>query len=479
MSTGPSYQDSAAFELNYRDLRSINHAYRRLPLINGYPEIFSVFSGETIAIRAAHKLASKPIGNGGERANPRFVKSVDILDAVTGRRIHTYKPAVPTQIFEQAPASYKGDGAGYGCRISLDTTGWPAAVYECVIHDSAGDNSQEIYFNIKPRSFDGFDLACVLPTFTWHAYNWVGGGSFYSEGLGRLLTITSQRPITRKRDNFIESALPFLTAFASAGVRYACIDSWDLHHQLGPSGDIPVMALLTHDEYWSDSMRKAVNRFLRRAGGLLVFAGNVCWWKVSVRGNEITVDKTSKATGGLWSNHGKPEETTFLSSFRFGGYPVETAQRSPQRAPYVAHLSASEAYDSGGVKIVMPGHPIFDGIRLPPDNCFGADVPIMYREIDGIPLNDDGTVNRKQYKADKVAPRIIATGLALHGALLRRVGVVVEASVRGGHVLHMGTFGWSLGLMQKNVAVKQIIINAYSYVRGLSGRHLDETLTGV
>lgn len=32
----------------------------------------------------------------------------------------------------------------------------------------------------------------------------------------------------------------------------------------------------------------------------------------------------------------------------------------------------------------------------------------------------------------------------------------------------MGSFGWSLGLVQKNEAVKRIVLNAYHHCRGLA-----------
>ncbi len=51
---------------------------------------------------------------------------------------------------------------------------------------------------------------------------------------------------------------------------------------------------------------------------------------------------------------------------------------------------------------------------------------------------------------------------------LRRIGVIVEADVRAGHVLHMGSFGWSRGLVQKNEAVKRIVLNAYHHCRSFA-----------
>jgi hypothetical protein len=439
----------------------------RLPPINGYAETFSIFAGEVAAIRVARKPAAPHAGD-----KPAFVRRIQIKNAVTGKVVTVRKPEAAIRIFEQMPKNYRDEGAGYDCRIPLDTTGWPPAVYECVIFDDAGNKSRDIYLNVKPRSFDGCDIVCVLPAFTWQAYSHVGGASFYPEKKGQESTVSLCRPIVRKADNFIESALPFLALFESKRIAYACIDSLDLHRRLCPLKGVPVVALLTHDEYWSDAMRAEIDRYLAQRGVMLVMAGNVCWWRIQVGGNNISVDK--RRGHGLWHLEGAPEENSFGASFRFGGYPVELAAENPKLAPLVAHLSGPAIRESRGIQVTEPDHPIFRGIELTRNGSFGGDVPIMYREIDGVPLNDDGTVDRNRYKADNVAPHILATGLAVSGrgrASVQKVGVVVEAGVNGGHVLHLGTFGWSLALRTKNKAATKVIANAYRYCRRLARRH--------
>jgi hypothetical protein len=453
------------------DEKSARAAYDRLPTINGYPETFSLFCGEILNIRAARKSLTNPGADSKASDTPALVKHIKICDAVTNKTVSTFEPP-PTRIFDERPASYRDAGAAYTCRIEFDTGHLPAGLYECVIIDDTGTKSKEIYFNLKPHSFDGCDILCVLPTFTWQAYNRIGGGSFYTKHLGALRTLSSQRPMSRKRDNFIASALPFLAAFESERIRAVCVDSSDLDRGLCPQGRIPVMALLTHDEYWSAGMRAKVDRFLQHRGSLLVMAGNVCWWQIEVDGDNISVRKGVQQKRSHWYTGEAPEETTFVSSFRFGGYPVELAREKDELANHVAALSKEDCEKSRALQVVAPDHPIFRGVKLGPDNIFGGEVPIIYREIDGVPLNSDGTVDRTLYKADGVAPHILATGFAVGNfgqAGLRKAGVIVEADVGAGHVLHMGTFGWSLGLAQNNQAVKQIVLNAYRYCRARAG----------
>lgn len=448
------------------DQDSADRAYATLPPLNGYAETFSVFVDEQIAIRIARKPPRDLRGT--HKARPDvFVAQIKIRNAVTDKIVATRAPKQRAKIFEQEPADFKDAGADYKCRVTVDTVGLPPGVYECVITDSAGHASREIYFNLKPRSLAGYDVVCVLPTFTWQAYNRVGGGSFYNTIKGAALTVSLHRPISRKRDNHIDAAFPFLSLFETERVRYCCVDSSDLHYRRLPAGHVPVMALLTHDEYWSQEMRGTVDRYLAQHGVLLVMAGNVCWWRVEVDGDNVTVKKKDRQEG-LWCHQETPEETTFVSSFRFGGYPVDIAGKIPKMAPVIAELSKAQLEQARAMEIVEPDHPLFHGIA---GAVFGGDVPIMYREVDGVPLGKKGRLSRKRYGDNKIAPRILATGTVVRGyrrPAIRKAGVIVEADVGGGHVLHMGTFGWSLGLIGKNKTVRQIVGNAYRYCRALA-----------
>ncbi|HEY1708175.1 MAG TPA: N,N-dimethylformamidase beta subunit family domain-containing protein [Rhizomicrobium sp.] len=433
--------------------------------INGYPETFSVFCGDPVTIRVARKAVT---GWKGWRAThfPPPVTRIEIRDAVRNTIVTVRKPSPRPKLTQQSPVSYRDEGAGYALPLEIDTTALPAGIYECIVHDSMGDASQDIYFNLKPRSLAGYDLVCVLPSFTWQAYNRLSGGSFYSASLGPQRMISTQRPLHAKGDNSIAAAIPFLTAFTADGVRSACVDSADLHDARLPLGSVPVMAILTHDEYWSVPMRTVVDRFVRDGGGLLVLAGNTCWWQITVDGHNLSVDKSPSKNGQLWYRRGKPGETTFVSSYRFGGYSVDRAQEKAWLVKRVAGLSPAAMRALGSLRIVAPEHPVFSGVTLEDGNRFGGDIPVVYREVDAVPITPDGQPDTKLYRTPDVTPHILATGHVVNNrAGPYEAGVVVEADVGAGHVLNMGSFGWSRGLRQNNEEVKRIVLNAYRHCR--------------
>jgi len=454
--------------------------YEALPALNGYPEVFSVTVGEKVAIRLARKPSLTPLF----LFKTLTVAGIGLRNVVTGAAAEVPAPEAIV-ILRQRPENYRDQGAGYKTRIEIATGTLEPGLYECTIRDSFGVASKDIYFNVKPERYRGYDLACILPTFTWQAYNRLAGGSFYSDSLGAVRTITTQRPISRSGDNTINAAIPFLRAFAEAGANVCCIDSWDLHHALVPGGRPPVMAVLTHDEYWSEPMRRSVDRYVKSGGVLMVMAGNVCWWKIAVEGTNLIVDKTqesyqrrreTQSQGHQWFQQGEPEERTFVSSFRFGGYATERIAKKPDLRKVTGSIDVSLFKDSGSLKIERPEHPIFEGVALDPGHRLGEEVPLVYREIDAVPLTAEGEVDRMWYDADRIEPEILATGTVIRNRLFNlpvsQAGIVVEADVGKGHVLHMGTFGWSRGLGQDNARVKRVVQNAYRYCRELARARL-------
>jgi len=456
--------------------------YTILPTLNGYAEAFSVFVGEPVHIR----VARKPGLNLFALFRTFTVQSIELRNVVSGASVAAPAPQ-GLKIERQKPKSYRDQGAGYTARVEIATDALEPGLYECAIRDSFGTVSKDIYFNVKPLKHRGYDLVCVLPTFTWQAYNRIGGGSFYTDSLGDVRTISTQRPVNRTGDNTINAAIPFLTAFTEAGAKIACVDSADLHRGLRPAGPVPVMALLTHDEYWSEEMRRDINLYVRRGGVLMVMAGNVCWWKIDVEGHNLISDKAqpsyerrvqTQTKGRQWYQQGNPEERTFVSSFRFGGYAAERVAKKDGLRRLTAGFEKSAFTDAGSIKVEQPDHPIFEGVTLDPGDRFGDEVPIVYREIDAVPLKPDGSVDRRWYDADKVEPEIIATGTVVRNRLfataVNQAGIVVEADVGYGHVLHMGTFGWSLGLGQKNARVKTVVQNAYRYCREIARKRRDQ-----
>jgi hypothetical protein len=223
-------------------------------------------------------------------------------------------------------------------------------------------------------------------------------------------------------------------------------------------------------------MRAQIDRLLDRGTSLLVLSGNTCWWHIDVEGPNLSVRK-EPGKRDLWHLKGLAEEQTFVSSFRFAGYAMERAIQKPRLAPRLAHLSRAEIHQAGAITVKAPDHPLFAGVTLKDGCTFGEDVPVVYRELDGVPLKPDGSVDRRPYMAKNVSPRILATGLAISGTNLRTVGLVVEADVRNAYVLHMGSIGWARGVWRKDEEVTRVVLNAYEHCRARAPQRQPQKIT--
>ena len=98
--------------------------------------------------------------------------------------------------------------------------------------------------------------------------------------------------------------------------------------------------------------------------------------------------------------------------------------------------------------------------------------PIMNGEVDGVPVDEEGNVDREQYGVTGEI-KVIATGLAAGGgarAGLHSIGVINEIFRDGGLILNLGTFGWGLGLRLKHAGVKAVVINSAKYCLQVSRR---------
>ena len=457
----------------------------RLQAINGYPETFSVAVGELVQIRAARSpvKGSRELGPEGS-LGPR-IKHCEIIEAVTGTSVAQFTPSAAASLPVQRPASYRGNGADYSFAFPLSTHLFSSGVYECRITDESGAVSSDIYFNLRsaaPAPRGALDAVVVLPTFTWHAYNAVGGGSFYTSEIGPVRTISLKRPVSFGPLHSMRGTLPFLNLFREIGLNLACIDSLDLHLGNFPLDQAPMVILVGHDEYWSADMRARMDSYIRAGGILLVLGGNTCWWRVAVEGSELTVCKGLNKRFDHWHmpHINYPEEITFGSSYKFGGYPVQRIAGSESKLNrFTAALSADDVARSRSLVARATDHPVFAGVELPPDRRFGGNVPILHGEIDAVRLDATGNVDRDICPGVPRETKVLAVGDVVSWLVqpqgVLEVGVMIESRVGSGTVLNFGSFGWLPGIAQKDPTIRQIVINAVNYCRNLAAVPPPET----
>jgi hypothetical protein len=166
---------------------------------------------------------------------------------------------------------------------------------------------------VRPREGESSDIAVLLNTNTWAAYNDWGGASLYGYVNGQNenslpSAVSFLRPNPRSqpsiRNHLVGGELQFLTWLAKSELEFDCLTDLDLHISPLDSG-VKLLVLSTHPEYWSAEMYDHLEGFLNSGGSLLYLAGNGIYWKSDLSNEGLM--QVNKRGRELWRNLGRPE----------------------------------------------------------------------------------------------------------------------------------------------------------------------------
>lgn len=448
--------------------------YRPIPTyldtVRGYPIRFSSRPDQPVDVRFA----------GGPTNEGEKVLKVSVVNVVTGREVRS---DAPTDLsIPMAPCrGFRDQGCDFPGRISFPPGAFDPGTYEVRLIGSRGVVSRGIYFNIRPESGASTPpIAVVYPNITWQAYNPIGGVSFYTAGPPALRHISLLRPIMPEDNNTPEAAFQFPLFLHRNGYDFFTIDDLDLHHHPDVLDSTRLLMIIVHDEYWTLEMRRHVEAFLKRGGNVLVAAGNTCWAKVRLEGPNIVINHKIVNRGtesdyarrtGLWIQEHiqEPTERTFGLTWEGGGYGIQTQFPTYQDTPDLLKKTLSERMYrlSGGMFVMAPEHPVFKDTGLKKDSLFGPRIPIVYKEVDGIPLDQDRHLafNIFPEAPRNMEPLAMAYAWSYTKSRPFTSAVMVDFQYQGrGRVLNLGSIGWYRGIAMKDPITRRILNNAIEYL---------------
>lgn len=311
------------------------------------------------------------------------------------------------------------DAAENGCRwettleIEIDPA-WASGFYLVRMKAQSGETA-EAFFVV--RATEPAQALLVFSTSTWAAYNDWGGPSFYTGGH----ISSQQRPLP---PGFLDKPDPHryrvarladlpkaeVTAYFDDYSYWSCAAGWanwerlfvawaetegfafdyatslDLANDPGLLDPYSLYMSVGHDEYWSASMRDALEGWVDRGGFAAFFSGNTAFWQVRFEGADHRVigykmdfdqdpvmgTEAQTSVSTMWSDPltGRPENEMTGVSFTRGGY---------------AHCRAAPR-GSGGYSVWRPGHWVFDEVTLRPGDIVGAEPVVVGYECDGCEL---------------------------------------------------------------------------------------------
>ena len=166
--------------------------------------------------------------------------------------------------------------------LTVDTAGWETGFYVFKLRTDTGWETQVPYV-VSDGSAAG-TVALVSPVTTWQAYNAWGGYSLYSGANGdrRSHAVSFDRPYqgTTGANDYRTAAIPIILRAERSGVPLSYFTNLDLHTDPGALAGARGYITMGHDEYWTNTMRRAVLT-ARDAGTNLAFlSANTMYWRV-------------------------------------------------------------------------------------------------------------------------------------------------------------------------------------------------------
>lgn len=298
----------------------------------------------------------------------------------------TFVGEVPRITQTTGPLAYEA-GAAWGSTAAIATSGLTPGVYAVRVTGQERGGVSESVFCLRPNAGSSSDVALLLNTNTWAAYNPWGGASIYTWDLPyeteRLKSrfVSVDRPNPREHDktennHLFSGELHFIRWLEASGVDYECLTDSDFHSSKRFPEDFKVLILSTHPEYWTTEMFDNLEFFLSRGGSLLNLGGNVVYWKTSITDNGIFVDAEGKLDGeGKWRDVGRPESEVLGVRYDSRGYATY--------APY---------------EVLLEDHWLFEGTGLKNGATFGEQSLISGAQSSG------GASGNETDKSDEFSP---------------------------------------------------------------------------
>jgi N,N-dimethylformamidase beta subunit-like, C-terminal len=219
-----------------------------------------------------------------DRAFRMYAYRIGDYDGGTG---HLVQRSAPVDGERQADAVFQPFGtrtvvAPWHVSLTTDTTGWDPGFYVLRLRGTSGWEYQVPYIVSSPAARG--TVALVVPVTTWQAYNLWGGYSLYAGPSGdrRSWAVSFDRPYhgVGGMNDFHTAVVPIVVRAEMSGVPLSYFANVDLdaEHDL-LSGALGYVST-GHDEYWTPSMRAAVES-ARDAGTNLAFLGaNTAYWRI-------------------------------------------------------------------------------------------------------------------------------------------------------------------------------------------------------
>lgn len=246
--------------------------------------------------------------------------------------------------------------------VSTAGTGWAVSTHLTlppqtppgwyILEARSGGQRAATSLFVLPSASPQAEVALLLSTNTWNAYNFWGGKSLYTRNYAH--TVSFHRPqlladpklphTYANHQLFYQSAQKDLLLahfLAASGHAFHAYAEEELHRSAARLVPYRLLILSTHSEYWSRDMLLHLQAYLAQGGSLLCLSGNTAAYvsELDLQGRTMTVHKAEE---NLWMHADSSGLKPFglennLSSFH-------------TYAPYRVQVDTSWAFEGTGLQ---------------------------------------------------------------------------------------------------------------------------------
>ena len=339
--------------------------------IDAYTNCNSVFAGQKITFHVSDNSGQTGVLR---NANMRVWRVGETDQQVLDRTISISKQFIPKNAWENCcnwPVSY-----------TLDVPeSWSTGYYKARFTSPDGGVSW-LSFVVKNRTPGSVSKLVFQPPFdTSQMYNPWGGKSAYtynsSNGI-KAEVVSMRRPSEIRYGNgndLMLGVVEFIRWAESRNIALEYLAGDDLHASSGVLSPYKAFVTVGHDEYWSQSMRDELDRFIDAGGNAAIMSGNTMWWRT----HKVT-DQYGQALGLLKGK--RTSGTDEANWFEFDNE-TRTIGASYFKGGYVNHQTQPTLINED-YTIYQPSHWAFEGTGATQGAKFGGDDQIHRYESDGL-----------------------------------------------------------------------------------------------
>lgn len=210
------------------------------------------------------------------------------------------------------------------------------------------------------------DLAYQLPTFTYQAYNYWGGKSFYGsvQNGDHAVKVSFHRPYAQVAGSgYIMDDLATVRFLEKHGYDVSYVTDYDVHK--GTVSLTQHKALLSggHGEYWTKEMRDSVTSARDAGVHLAMFSGNQIYWQVRVEQSTLTGadDATLVCYKGLSDPYATDPSKSYLTTVLWRSSLLKKPEQLLMGSQYVGLMADGQRFD---MVIAEPNSWVFDKTGL-------------------------------------------------------------------------------------------------------------------